>query len=133
MNLPAGALAPPGIYVVSHRDPAHAVPHEIIIDLPMILPCCRLCRNVRFSQKSSIPQHIEGHDLFCGKLLPRQSNSRSEIQAFIEASRRQLSASREALHRSVEVLHEHKVTIINSRLPKPERNGDERGIEYLAE
>jgi hypothetical protein len=40
-NLPAGSLAEPGIYVVSHLGPVHVAPHEVIIRRPMILPTVR--------------------------------------------------------------------------------------------
>jgi hypothetical protein len=61
-NLSAGSLAEPGIYVVSHR--VHVVPHEVIIRRPMILPHCKVCGDVRFSWKCSLPQDIEESDFF---------------------------------------------------------------------
>jgi hypothetical protein len=61
-NLSAGSLAEPGIYVVSHR--VHAVPHEVIIRRSMILPHCKICGNVRYSWKCSLPQDIEENDFF---------------------------------------------------------------------
>jgi hypothetical protein len=61
-NLSAGSLAEPGIYVVSHR--VHVVPHEVIIRRPMILPHCKICGNVRYSWKCSLPQDIEESDFF---------------------------------------------------------------------
>jgi hypothetical protein len=42
-NLPAGIEAPlASIYVVSHYKPAHAVPHEVLIAVSMILPECNV-------------------------------------------------------------------------------------------
>jgi hypothetical protein len=48
-DLSAGVLARPGIYVVRHYDPIHALPHEILISTATILPECNACRGVRFS------------------------------------------------------------------------------------
>ena len=63
-NLPAGSLAEPGIYVVSHLGPVPVALHEVIIRRPMILPHCKICSNVRFSRKYSLPQDIEESDFF---------------------------------------------------------------------
>jgi hypothetical protein len=65
-NLAAGTVAPmAGIYVVSHRDPPHAAPHEVLITVPMmILPKCKACTDVRFSLKSRPPIPIEDHAFF---------------------------------------------------------------------
>jgi hypothetical protein len=63
-NLSAGSLAEPGIYVDSHRGPAHVVPYEVIIGRPMILPHGKKCGNVRFSRKCSLPRDIEASDFF---------------------------------------------------------------------
>jgi hypothetical protein len=61
-NLSAGAWAEPGIYVVSHT--VHAISHEVIISRPMVLPHCKVCGNVRFSWKCSLPQEIEASAFF---------------------------------------------------------------------
>jgi hypothetical protein len=38
-NLPAGTIVPAtGIYVVSHRSPAHALPHQVLIQAGVKLP-----------------------------------------------------------------------------------------------
>jgi hypothetical protein len=63
-NLSAGWLAAHGVYVVAHRDPADVVPHEIMIRTPTILPHRKLCSNVRFSWKCSVPQEIKATDFF---------------------------------------------------------------------
>jgi hypothetical protein len=64
-NLPAGTIAPSiGIYVVSHYEPPHAQPHEVLIPEFMTLPRCRLCNGVRFSLKSAVPVRIQDHDFF---------------------------------------------------------------------
>jgi hypothetical protein len=59
-----GAIAPAGIYVVSHREPAHAVPHEVTIRAPMILPECNGCAGVHFSRKCDSPTPIEDCEFF---------------------------------------------------------------------
>jgi hypothetical protein len=65
-NLPAGRTAPAtGIYVVSHREPAHAQPHEVLISASTILPKCNECENVRFSLRSYAPQPLEESEFFC--------------------------------------------------------------------
>jgi hypothetical protein len=49
-DLPAGAQCPAtGIYVVTHRNPPHALPHEVLIAAPSVLPRCKTCADVRFS------------------------------------------------------------------------------------
>jgi hypothetical protein len=64
-NLPAGAQAPmPGIYVVSHYQPSHAMPHEIMIPTTMILPKCRDCVGVRFSFRSPPIELIGENEFF---------------------------------------------------------------------
>ena len=39
-NLLSGRITPIGIYVVSHRQPVHAVPHESLLVIPTMLPKC---------------------------------------------------------------------------------------------
>jgi hypothetical protein len=64
-NLRPGTLAPAtGIYVVSHREPAHAQPHEVLIPAGAILPGCKACSDVRFSLKAYAPQPIEENEFF---------------------------------------------------------------------
>jgi hypothetical protein len=63
-NLSPGMRAPAGIYVVSHRDPAHTGPHEVRIAAPMVLPECNACRRVRFSRKCDITPPIEDSEFF---------------------------------------------------------------------
>jgi hypothetical protein len=49
-DLAAGSECPAtGIYVVSHHDPEHAPPHEVLIVAPFIFPKCKICADVRFS------------------------------------------------------------------------------------
>jgi hypothetical protein len=62
--LPAGAYAEPGIYVVVHREPAHIVPHEVMVAEATLLPKCRFCANVRFSLKSPTPELITDNQMF---------------------------------------------------------------------
>jgi|SRR5215468_5445930 len=77
-NMPPGVVAPAGIYVVTHRDPAHAVPHEVRIAAPMVLPECNICRRVQFSRKRDITPPIEDCEFFplaaagVGRLNTRQ-------------------------------------------------------------
>jgi hypothetical protein len=64
-NLPAGTDAPhTGVYVVSHRNPAHALPHEVAIVIPFVLPKCRHCEDVRFSLKYPAAQPIGENEFF---------------------------------------------------------------------
>jgi hypothetical protein len=64
-NLPAGTDAPhTGVYVVSHRNPAHAPAHEVAIVTPCVLPKCNLCEDVRFSLKYPAAQPIEENEFF---------------------------------------------------------------------
>jgi hypothetical protein len=64
-NLLAGTLAPAtGIYVVTHREPAHAVPHDVLIPAAMILPKCKRCIGVRFSLRSLATPPIEENEFF---------------------------------------------------------------------
>ena len=64
-NLAPGDYAPQaGIYTVSHRDPAHALPHNVRIARPMVLPRCAICRGVRFSYRTEITQPIEDCEFF---------------------------------------------------------------------
>jgi hypothetical protein len=64
-NLPAGTHAPhTGVYVVTHRNPHHALPHEVAVVVPMILPKCKLCDDVRFSLKGLLAQPIGESEFF---------------------------------------------------------------------
>ena len=64
-NLTPGTIAPhAGIYVVLHRNPPHAVPHEVAIVTPAILPKCKLCVDVRFSLKALAAEPIEENEFF---------------------------------------------------------------------
>ena len=65
-----GALAPPGIYLVSHHSPSHTTPHEITISAPMILPECNGCAGVHFSRKGSSPMPIADCEFFQPRLSP---------------------------------------------------------------
>jgi hypothetical protein len=65
-NMPPGILAPPGIYVATHWNPAHTGPHELRIAAPMVLPECNICRRVRFSRKCDITAPIEEYEFFSG-------------------------------------------------------------------
>ena len=70
-NLPSSTLAPAtGIYVVQHRDPAHAQPHEVLIPVGTPLPECRIYADVRFSLKAYAPQPFTENEFF------RQSEAR---------------------------------------------------------
>ena len=64
-NLTPGTLAPAtGIYVVSHKSPAHALPHEVLIDEGVVLPNCKACTGVVFSLKSHAPQPLRENEFF---------------------------------------------------------------------
>jgi hypothetical protein len=62
-NMRAGTLGPRGLYVVTHRDPAHTVPHEVAVFAEMILPSCSACEDVRFSLRAHI-HPIEESEFF---------------------------------------------------------------------
>jgi hypothetical protein len=69
-NLSPCMMAPAGIYVVTHREPAHTIPHEVRIAAPMVLPECNACRRVRFSRRCDITPPIEECEFFrTGKRL----------------------------------------------------------------
>src|SRR5262249_8597499 len=64
-NLPADTVvSTAGIYVVSHDEPAHNPPHEVLVAIPMILPKCKICDNVRFSLKTELPERITENPFF---------------------------------------------------------------------
>ena len=64
-NLSAATHAPhTGVYVVSHRNPHHALPHEVAIVAPLILPKCKRCDDVRFSLKGLLAQPIGESEFF---------------------------------------------------------------------
>jgi hypothetical protein len=64
-NLPARIQAPhTGVYVVSHRNPAHTVPHEVSIVVPMILPHCKVCGDLRYSLKALPAEPIRDNEFF---------------------------------------------------------------------
>jgi hypothetical protein len=63
-NIQPGAVAPAGIYVVSHRYPSHALPHEVTISASIVLPGCSYCTGVHFSRKCSSPMPIEDCEFF---------------------------------------------------------------------
>lgn len=101
-NLPAGTYAQPGIYVVSHHEPAHIPPHEIAVAEPTLLPACRLCADVRFSMKSPMPESIAENHLFwpvSHQLSVRAREMAAELRALIENSHLRVLESREFLHR----------------------------------
>jgi hypothetical protein len=70
-NLPAGTIVPAtGIYVVSHRSPAHALPHQVLIQAGVKLPEWNACVGVVFSPRCYAPQPI-GVNEFGGLLWSR--------------------------------------------------------------
>jgi hypothetical protein len=75
-NLTPGIEAPAtGIYVVSHRSPAHALPHDVLIAVRTILPKCRVCTDVRFSLRMLATQPIEESEFFrYARILPKFSD-----------------------------------------------------------
>jgi hypothetical protein len=99
-NLRAGSLASPGIYVVSHFDPAHAIPHEIVIGAEVTLPRCQLCSDVRFSWKCLPPQKIEEIAFFNSEpvdLVAHLRNAAAEVNKMIQASRELIRRSKQFL------------------------------------
>ena len=98
-DLSAGVLARPGIYVVRHCDPIHALPHEILISTATILPECNACRSVRFSLKSSL-QKLEQCEFFGLEsllLAVRALYKAREIDRWVARSRSFLEESEQFL------------------------------------
>ena len=64
-NLPAGTMAPTaGVYVVSHHNPPHAMPHQVWLGEPRILPARNGCSGVRFSLQRLPVGRLEDHEFF---------------------------------------------------------------------
>jgi hypothetical protein len=98
-DLRVGFYAEPGIYVVTHHNPAHAVPHEVIIEEPTLLPPCRFCDDVRFSLKST-PERIAENYMFSSvphKLSVRILDMAAELRACTDASVLKVLESRHLL------------------------------------
>jgi hypothetical protein len=102
-NLLAGSLAEPGIYVVSHLDPVHVAPHEVIIRRPRILPRCKTCSNVRFSRKRLLPQDIEESDFFFD-VNPLPISLAAHVLADVAEMRLQAQQSRDLIRQSRQFL-----------------------------
>jgi hypothetical protein len=74
-NLQPGTSAPAtGIYVVQHRNPAHAQPHEVLIPAGVILPVCNICSGAKFSLKAYAPQPFEENEFFRARIPAPQVN-----------------------------------------------------------
>ena len=77
-NLQPGTLAPAtGIYVVQHRNPAHAQPHEVLIPASTILPACNVCLGARYSLKAYAPEPYEENEFFRARILPPRANDQA--------------------------------------------------------
>jgi hypothetical protein len=64
-NLTAGMTAfHAGVYVVSHANPSHAAPHEVLIAYRIKLPGCNACAGARFSFKAPQPELIRDNEFF---------------------------------------------------------------------
>ena len=101
-DLPAGHQAEPGIYVVSHHEPAHIVPHEVLVEEPILLPACRLCANVRYSLKSALPQRINEHQMLWSvseETIARLRTMAAEVRTCANAGYWRVEESRERLGR----------------------------------
>jgi hypothetical protein len=99
-NLPPGIMALPGIYVVSHYDPAHTTPHEVLIRSNLRLPSCKFCKGVRFSLKSSPPERIEESFFFSNEamvLVSRLRGAGQEVLVRIQKSQDLLKESKQTL------------------------------------
>ena len=98
-DLRVGFYAEPGVYLVSHHNPAHAVPHEVFIEEPTLLPPCRFCDDVRFSLKSD-PERITENYMFSSvshDLSVRILNMAAELRAAADASVLRVLESRHVL------------------------------------
>jgi hypothetical protein len=82
-DLPAGAECPvTGIYVVTHRNPTHAGPHEVLIATPAVLPRCKICASVRFSLMRLPVEAIHENEFFAlDERWPRAIASKSSQAA----------------------------------------------------
>ena len=74
-DLPAGAECPvTGIYAVTHRNPPHALPHEVLIAAPSVLPRCKTCADVRFSLMRLPVEAIHENEHFRDAVLSSLNN-----------------------------------------------------------
>ena len=98
-DLRVGFYADPGVYIGTHHDPAHTVPHEVIIEEPTLLPPCRFCDDVRFSLKSE-PERITENYMFSSvshELSLRIFDMAAELRACTDASVLKVLESRHIL------------------------------------
>jgi len=98
-DLRVGFYADPGVYIGTHHDPAHTVPHEAIIEEPTLLPPCRFCDDVRFSLKSE-PERITENYMFSSvshELSLRIFDMAAELRACTDASVLKVLESRHIL------------------------------------
>ena len=98
-DLRVGFYAEPGVYVVSHHDPAHAVPHEVVIEETMLLPQCRFCDDVRFTLKTD-PECITKSYMFASvshEVSVRILDMAAELRACTDASVLKVLESRHIL------------------------------------
>jgi hypothetical protein len=85
-DLPAGAECPAtGIYVVTHRNPPHALPHEVLIAAPSVLPRCKTCADVRFSLMRLPVEAIHENEHFRDVVLSSLDNPLQQTSLY-EAS-----------------------------------------------
>jgi hypothetical protein len=76
-QLRPGTAAPAtGIYVVAHREPAHAQPHEVLIPAGTILPNCYICSGTTSASKLTRRQPYEENEGFS---LPKKRPSWCEL------------------------------------------------------
>jgi hypothetical protein len=95
-NMRPGDFCASGIYVVSHRNPDHAVPHEILIASDRVLPRCSDCDEVRFSFKCALTARIEDSRFFGFESVAFAVRVRMEAQELRNCAER----SRELLAKS---------------------------------
>ena len=78
-NLQPGCFVQPGVSV-SHRNPAHTLPHEISITTHAILPECNRCRDVRFCFKCRSPKKLEECEFFASESTVLIARIKSEAE-----------------------------------------------------
>jgi len=123
-----GRLAPPGIYVVTHRKPAHVVPHELAIVRATALPKCNACEGVHFSRKSDLPPVLEQSEFFGNSAgaAELQSIAAAQMDSGLQLCPAAWGESRRAAENFLEVSLAYITTLIEISKDR-DRRGDYRG------
>lgn len=127
-NLQPGLFVSPGVYVVSHHNPSHTVPHEILITTPTKLPECNRCHGVRFSFKCQVPEKIEECEFLGLEAVVLISQMRRDAEELHERATRSRSLLVESEHFLAELKKTPNIDGVPTRpqgIMRPaEREGD---------